>query len=339
MKKTILYLRITLIFIALFIAMFGKSQTFNCGDNFIDNRDGKSYKTVAIGKQCWMAENLNIGNKIKGTIEQTDNSIIEKYCYNDSIKNCDIYGGLYQWYEATEKTQGICPMGWHIPSHNEWTTLERAVCSGSTCETDFPYDETTRDYQGSDEANKLKEAGKIHWSSSYSGVTNSSGFTALPGGDRGSNSLFANIRVRGYWWTSTIYLPFSSNSWLRGLSDMSGEVLRNDENKFFGFSLHCIADKETTFIDKKDKLNNNININPNPANERTVVNYQLSENNRVKIILYDITGREVKEVINENQTKGEHKIIINSQQLEDGIYILKLNTNNHSFNRKIIVKH
>ncbi|MCK5838660.1 MAG: hypothetical protein KAG99_02370, partial [Bacteroidales bacterium] len=83
--------------------------------------EGQTYSIVAIGTQCWMAENLNVGTRIDGVDEQTDNPTLEKYCYNDLESNCDIYGGLYQWnemmqYVTTEGAQGICPSGWHIPT-------------------------------------------------------------------------------------------------------------------------------------------------------------------------------------------------------------------------------
>ena len=96
-----------------------------CGP-FIDARNNKLYQTILIGEQCWMKENLNIGEIINGTQEQTNNSIIEKYCHDNIGTNCDIYGGLYQWdevmqYLTNEGVQGICPQGWHIPTDAEWT--------------------------------------------------------------------------------------------------------------------------------------------------------------------------------------------------------------------------
>ncbi len=86
----------------------------------VDDRDGQQYySTVLIDDQCWMAENLNYGDQIDGMYNQTNNSIIEKYCYNDLESNCDSLGGLYQWnelmeYTTEEGTQGICPDGWHV---------------------------------------------------------------------------------------------------------------------------------------------------------------------------------------------------------------------------------
>ena len=133
---------------------------------------GQTYSSVEIDDQCWMAENLNIGTRIDGDTDQTNNSTIEKYCYDDDTDNCDTYGGLYQWdemmqYVTTEGTQGICPAGWHLPTDAEWTTLTNFLGGESVA------------------GGKMKEEGLDHWQTPNTGATNSSGFTGLPGGFRG----------------------------------------------------------------------------------------------------------------------------------------------------------
>ncbi len=72
---------------------------WSCGDLIIDDRDGQTYNTVQIDDQCWLAENLNIGIMINGAYNQSDNGVINKYCYDNDPSNCEIYGGLYQWDE------------------------------------------------------------------------------------------------------------------------------------------------------------------------------------------------------------------------------------------------
>ena len=134
-----------------------------CGDPFTDPRDGQTYNSVQIGTQCWMAENLNIGEMINGSEEMTDNGVIEKYCYDNDPANCETYGGLYQWNEMMEYTttpgvQGICPTDWHLPSDGEWTTL-----------TDFLGGESVA-------GGKMKETGTVHWRTPNIGATNESGF-------------------------------------------------------------------------------------------------------------------------------------------------------------------
>ena len=153
-----------------------------CGNLLIDIRDERAYNTVQIGTQCWMAENLNIGVRVDAVNDQSDNSIIEKYCYNDIEDSCDVSGGLYQWnvmmqYITTEGVQDICPPtgGWHLPTDTEWCTLENYVDVGTiSC--------SRIGNGGIDAGGNLKETGTNHWSSPNMGTTNSSGFNALPGG-------------------------------------------------------------------------------------------------------------------------------------------------------------
>lgn len=105
-----------------------------CDVATVDDTDGNTYDTVAVGNQCWMKQNMRVGNRINSGTNQTNNSVIEKYCYNDNNTDCTAMhpnepdGGLYTWDEAmqyvsTEGAQGICPTGWHIPSVSEWDTL------------------------------------------------------------------------------------------------------------------------------------------------------------------------------------------------------------------------
>ena len=113
---------------------------FTCGaGNWLDIRDNnKSYPTVSIvtanGTQCWLAENMNYGTRIQSSQVQSDNCLVEKYCYNNDPVNCNgaggqpALGGLYQWdelmsYDNTPGSQGICPPGWHVPVESEWMDL------------------------------------------------------------------------------------------------------------------------------------------------------------------------------------------------------------------------
>jgi uncharacterized protein (TIGR02145 family) len=143
---------------------------FVCGSSQVAY-EGKNYNTVMIGTQCWLKENLNAGVKIDGLQNQTNNGIIEKYCYDNLETNCDIYGGLYQWnemmqYVTQEGTQGICPDGWHLPTTQEWNTLLSFLGGGTTA------------------GGAMKETGTAHWLPPNAGATNSSGFTALGAGFR-----------------------------------------------------------------------------------------------------------------------------------------------------------
>ena len=205
-----------------------------CGIPFTDNRDGKSYETEQIGTQCWMTENLNIGIRINGVNNQTDNSIIEKYCYNDDTANCTTYGGLYQWdemmqYVTTEGTQGICPNGWHLPTDEEWKTLEMYL-GMSQSEAD------DTGWRGTDEGEKMKSTSG--WLNNGNG-TNSSGFNALPGGFRHDNETFNGLGYYSFWWLSSE--GPGTYEWYRSLYDGFDQVERDDNyNKPYGFSVRCI---------------------------------------------------------------------------------------------------
>ena len=197
------------------------------GIQFVDY-EGKSYSTVLIGNQCWFKENLDVGMMISasGNQYQEDNGITEKFCYQDDVTNCSVYGGLYQWnemmnYTTQEGNQGICPLGWHIPSDNDWNILigylgEVSVAGG-----------------------KLKEAGTLHWNSPNTGATNVSGFTALPGGDCDGGGGFLGQGIVARFWSS-----YGIDNWAyyRSLFYDREDVSRNNMGKVNSLSVRCIKD-------------------------------------------------------------------------------------------------
>jgi uncharacterized protein (TIGR02145 family) len=189
--------------------------------------EGKVYNTLLIGDQCWLKENLNVGTMINGTEEMTDNSVIEKYCYDNDPANCEIYGGLYQWNEMMQYTiilslQGICPDGWHLPEDGEWIILS--------------------DFLGGVEiaGGKMKEVGTTHWKSPNVGATNESGFTALPGGDRSYIGSFENLADNAFFWSSSE--DNSSLAWNRYLNYNGAGVARSYYDKTNGMSVRCLKD-------------------------------------------------------------------------------------------------
>jgi len=191
---------------------------------------GELYTTIRIGTQCWLEENLNIGTRIENNLEQTDNETIEKYCYYNNEDYCSIYGGLYQWnemmqYSTTPGVKGICPTGWHLPTDAEWTTLTTHLGGESVA------------------GGKMKETGYEHWAAPNTGATNSSGFTALPGGYRNYGAGgFLYLNSKNYYWTSSE--SSSDNSWLRFMSNDGMYVFRHGVYiKTHGFSVRCIKDE------------------------------------------------------------------------------------------------
>lgn len=212
-------------------------STFACGDLLVDTRDNQVYSTVRVSSYCWMADNLNIGTRINGASSQTNNGIIEKYCFNNSEDYCNEYGGMYQWnemmeYVTTPGVQGICPEGWHLPADDEWTILERNLDSLITF--------NSTGWRGVVAGGKLKEQGTVHWFSPNTGATNSSGFTALPGGERhSSNGTFNFMGTNGYWWTSS---ELGVDAYYRTLGYNTAQSSRSNRNKNYGYSVRCVAD-------------------------------------------------------------------------------------------------
>ncbi len=210
---------------------------FTCGDALVDSRDAQSYSTVQIGTQCWMAENLNIGSRIDGTANQTDNSTIEKYCYEDEPDNCTVYGGLYQWdemmqYVTTEGAQGICPTGWHLPTDAEYKTLEMQL-GMSQAQAD------ATGWRGTDEGSKLAGNEPLWQNGALDQNTNfdTRGFDALPGGSRNTGGGFADLSRNTYFWSSS---ENGTSAFHRSLSYGWAQVSRSISDKTFGFSVRCI---------------------------------------------------------------------------------------------------
>ena len=170
---------------------------------FTDPRDGQVYPTVQIGSQCWMQTNMNYN---------TGNS----WCYKDNSTNCNTYGRLYDWETALK----VCPKGWHLPSDEEWTALT--------------------DYLGGKNVAGSKMKSSSVWKYDENGI-NSSGFTALPGGNRNNMGGFYGLASDAYYWSSTEYS--STDAWSRYLYYFSNNMDRNSYYiKTYGFSARCIQD-------------------------------------------------------------------------------------------------
>ena len=214
----------TILFFVLIFPLALKAQTT------VTDIDGNVYRTVKIGTQVWMAENLKTTKYRNGDpIANVTNGASWKalttgaYCwYNNDAANKVTYGGLYNWF-AVADSRKIAPTGWHVPTDAEWTVL-----------TDF--------LGGLKVAGgKLKENGTSHWRTPNTGATNSCGFTALPGGYRyNGDGSFSHVGDIGYWWSSTAY--GASDAWGRYLGDYNAYAYRNYNNKQGGFSVRCVRD-------------------------------------------------------------------------------------------------
>jgi len=209
-----------------------QSQTVTSNFVACADADGNNYATVSIGAQTWMAENLKVGIRIDGVQEQTDNGVIEKYCYYNNEWHCDIYGGLYQWHEmmqyvTTEGVQGICPTGWHIPTHAEWITLTNYLGGIYVA-------------GGKMKSTGTIEAGTGLWHDPNTGATSESGFMAVPAGYSVYNGAFDYIGYSGYWWGSS--MDYAGNVWSRYLSYYDSSVYSYCNTTYLGFSVRCLRD-------------------------------------------------------------------------------------------------
>jgi uncharacterized protein (TIGR02145 family) len=203
------------------------------GPNITD-AEGNSYKTVTIGTQQWMAENLKVSKYSDGTTipNITDNNQWQNnttgawtYYNNDAANNAK-YGKLYNWYAVSKTTNGnknVCPTGWHVPTDAEWTVLT--------------------DYLGGNSiaGGKLKEVGTTNWDSLNAEATNTSLFTGLPGGYRNyGDGYYGYIGYKGYWWSSSEATSYYV--WYRNLNSVHGSAVRTNYEKANGYSVRCLRD-------------------------------------------------------------------------------------------------
>jgi uncharacterized protein (TIGR02145 family) len=199
---------------------------FDCGTDTV-TYGGQTYNTVLIGTQCWFKENLNIGTMVTGATTMTNNSIIEKYCYSNTESNCTTYGGLYQWNEAMQYSldpgvQGICPVGWHIPTDAEQHQLDLYLTDeGNTCNPD-----RSDSYDCSPAGTRLKPGG-------------SSGFEGLLAGYRGTGGSFDYLSSYAFFWSSSVSGSFA---WRRFLGSSHTTVRRSARNQTNGLSVRCLKD-------------------------------------------------------------------------------------------------
>ncbi len=194
----------------------------------VSDIDGNVYKTITIGTQTWMAENLKTtkyrnGDPIAYITDASWGALATGaycWCNNDAANNKAIYGALYNGY-AVADNRNIAPTGWHVPTIAEWNTLITYL---------------NRDLAGG----KLKEIGNSHWYFNNTDATNNSGFTALPGGSHFSNGFFYWYGTIGYWWSSTESSP--GNAWYLTMANTTSYVNTNTDNKSDGFSVRCVRD-------------------------------------------------------------------------------------------------
>lgn len=301
-----------IVFITLFASSLYAGE-WTPGEDITDQRDGQVYKTVVIGDQVWMAENLNYGTFIQSTApgyEMSDNSIFEKYCWENDEENCDgtetkmKRGAFYEWKEAMQywdgqpelPVKGVCPQGWHIPSIDEWNIL-------------------------------LNEAG------GQTAYTN-----LLEGGDCGFNALLTGYRctitgafrvaamsedTRAYFWKSQH--SDAENAPLLEIG--AGSLTSFAFTKSLGLCVRCILNEATDIEDETNHGSNSIMFNTNPElldNSGTVrFNVDRFSAVTLNISVINTNGVTVSHISQgQSYSPGFHEIYVDTNDLSSGMYLL-----------------
>ena len=314
-KKEILFLAVFSMF-----SIMSRAQT-------VTDIDGNVYDTVHIGTQIWLRPNLKVTHYLNGDPipNVTDSALwynltTGAYCdYNNDSANADVYGKLYNWY-AINDSLGIAPLGCHVPTFEDWDTLQI--------------------YLGYDlvAGGKLKEIGTAHWMAPNTGASDEYDFTALPGGQRADSiysGTFSEITQQGYWWSSsemdTVYpwaVNISYNS--KGFTNWAASTRKS------GFSIRLMGDVSMNSYEiNKGEL---FDIYPNPARELLVVRYQLLAGLKVCITIADITGKEIyKTYVTAPGSIRDQRIEINTGDFKAGVYLVRLQIMDFTKTKKLII--
>lgn len=214
------------------------APAWSCGEVLIDERDGKQYPTVQLGSQCWIAKSLDYDNGCSSKTWVNYSDVGWCGCYSNNSSNCNTYGRLYQWSAAmngstTAGAQGICPVGWHLPTSAEYNSLES-------------YTNTVSQYycNGNSAYTAKALASVSNWASSGTcdagtnqSTNNATGFNAFPAGSRDPNSSFRDVSLAISLWSSTLsggspmghYLIYDQESMLNWVN-----------NPAFAVSVRCL---------------------------------------------------------------------------------------------------
>ncbi len=245
-----------IVFILLISLFYSCEKEDNNNTNItVTDYDGNVYKTVEIGNQIWMAENLKTTHYSDGTLipliedgaiwDDLGNSDKAMCYYTNSVTNKDIYGALYTWAAAMNgasssntnpsDVQGICPVAWHLPSDEEWKELEMYL-DMSQVDADMP------GFRGTNEGSKLAGNSSLWNNETLENdmAFGTSGFMALPAGYMYHNGSYSHLGIGTNFWSTT--MSGDTLAWNRFLFCYNSEVYRFTNKLNNGFSVRCIKD-------------------------------------------------------------------------------------------------
>jgi uncharacterized protein (TIGR02145 family) len=287
------------------------AQTFTCGDTLIDI-DGNMYPTLELAGKCWMQENLKAIRCNDGTpISLTTDSILwaglssPSYTYYESDNNVDTYGLLYNGYSAMDPC-GICPSGWSIPSDSAWTDMVNTLGGETTA------GQSLKDTTG--------------WITNM-GSTNSSGFTAKPGGFRVANGEYNYLTTQARFWSST--MATSQNAWSRVLYFNNSTVGRLNYHLKNGMSVRCVRNL-TTGIEESEQLHG-FHIFPNPANNHLTID--LGSSSEINVIITSSLG----EIVYTSTSSNTQLVEVGLTGLSTGFYIVSIEQAGFMNSKKLFV--
>ncbi|MFM2155713.1 MAG: hypothetical protein RL516_462 [Bacteroidota bacterium] len=214
-------------------------KSVNCPTTVTDV-EGNMYNTIQIGYQCWMKENLKTGHYQNGAPiltglasnvwMLTNPGACEDYNFDSTISN--IYGKLYN-FPAIVNAAGLCPVGWHIPSKSEWNVLIKTVDSNAD----------TSLVLNTNQGGAYKEIGTTYWLSPNTGATNTTGFSALPGGYRDEYGDFQNLTYTSQWWSTSIQYNLYYYDGVSVKLSWNNSLIKNYlASLSAGLSVRCVKD-------------------------------------------------------------------------------------------------